>query len=87
MVTTQAAYNEVCATVEKTLVLKGWGVDQMTDLLQEYVPHLHESPFPQFEVQIRKTQSKTDEKIPLAGVICQADKDRKASVSPGVQLT
>lgn len=38
----QAAYNKVCATVEKTLVVKQ-GVVKMTDLLQEYVAHLQES--------------------------------------------
>ena len=41
----QAAFNGVCVSFDKALIAKQ-GVCKMTDLLQLYISHLQESPFP-----------------------------------------
>ena len=53
----QAAYNRVCATVDKVLIAKQ-GVLKVTDLLQEYVSCLQESNSPNPNYRSEKLREK-----------------------------
>ena len=72
----QSAYNTVCATVEKKLIVKQ-GIVKLTDLQQQYVSVLEQSPFPNANYRSENLAAKLTKSYPQTLSFAKLEKKGK----------